>query len=161
MELLFARHTALWRVTLGCAFTSLTLLFIGIGLLIFPYKVNAIASGSNEFVYEVLGSLDYQANGLFTPVQDTALQNKLQHIIKEQHLNGIDAEAYILNRQTHTIVWQSAPATHLLNTSELVTTYDLAQLTLDGYDVVVQNFWLTHQEVRHEFQLVIAKIAIT
>lgn len=159
MEPLLTRHTASWRVALGSLLIVLITAFMIAVLLIFPYKASANAARPSEFIYDILGSLDYQADGRFRPVEDTGLQTKLQQLISQHQLNGLDAEAYIVNRQTQTVVWQAAPANYLFDTRELVKTYDLTQLNVDHYALVIQNFWLTHQDMRHEFQLVVATIA--
>ncbi|MGB3918117.1 MAG: hypothetical protein WBL07_11845 [Thiothrix litoralis] len=145
------------QFALGIALMGLTLTFLAATLLVFPYKLAANPEVQGELLYDLLGSLEYSANGRFEVIDDPIMRHKLAGLLMNNRLNGREGVAYILNLGNGKIVW-SAAATSLRVDGLGVNDSYLMQFThTPTHQLAVQNFWLKDVgKVRLEFRMVVA-----
>jgi len=147
-----ARHFAL-----GIALTGLMLTFLAAVLLVFPYKLAANPEVQGELLYDLLGSLEYQDDGRFSPIDDPVMRQNLKTLTTQKRLNGREGVAYILNVRNGMVVWQSAPVRSELGAVAVDDTYTMQFKQTPTHQLAVQNFWLKAAgNTRVEFRMVVA-----
>ncbi|MEN9503747.1 MAG: hypothetical protein RI964_3032 [Pseudomonadota bacterium] len=157
MDSWLQRHVAARQFALGFALIGLMLTFVGAALLVFPYKATANQELQSELLYDLLGHLDYRGDDKFVAVDDSRMQRRLQHLLADNHLDGLSGSAYIRNRNNHSIVWRSAKSATPLDTDDVKNTYNMQFVYADHRQVAVQNFWISKSNhLREEYQMVVA-----
>jgi hypothetical protein len=147
-----ARHFAL-----GIALTGLMLTLLAATLLVFPYKLAANPEVQSELLYDVLGNLEYSADGRFGAIDDPFMRQRLANLVIENRLNGRGGVAYIVNLNNGEIMWHSAAMPNGFVVPEVDNAYTMQFLQTASHQLAVQNFWLKNAgNARIEFRMVVA-----
>jgi hypothetical protein len=147
-----ARHFAL-----GIALTGLMLTFLAATLLVFPYKLAANPEVQGELLYDVLGNLEYGADGYFDSVDDPVMQKKLAELLIDNRLNGHDGMAYIVNLGNGATAWSASSTSTRVDESGVNDSYVMQFTHIATHQLAVQNFWLKDAgNARLEFRMVVA-----
>ncbi|QTR48928.1 hypothetical protein [Candidatus Thiothrix anitrata] len=131
---------------------------VAIFLLAFSPKAQASEAETlhAHLLYNVLGRIEYDDGGRFTPVQDATMLQELKAMIATHQLGDGTATAYVRNISRNMLAWAASPTARLLPPQELGS-YTLRFVQVDDLKVAVQNFWVKHQDgQREEFQMVLA-----
>lgn len=127
-------------------------------LFISPSEARAHGEKSlhTQLLYDVLGRLEYDEGGRFTPVKDEVMLQELEAMITTHQLGSATATAYIRNVSRNMLAWAASPTARLLPQQELGS-YTLRFIRVDDLNVAIQNFWIKHTDgQREEFQMVLA-----
>lgn len=132
---------------------------VAIFALVFSPKAQASSEEQTlhtQLLYDVLGRVEYDGGGRFTPVKDAAMLQELKAMIATHQLGSATATAYIRNVSRNMLAWAASPTARLLPQQELGS-YTLRFVRVDDLNVAVQNFWIKHANgQREEFQMVLA-----
>jgi hypothetical protein len=157
MQRRLAVHPEIVRhFALGIALTGLMLTFLAATLLVFPYKVAANPEVQGELLYDLLGHLEYGTDGRFGRIDSPVMQQKLESLVTENRLNGREGSAYILNLGTGETVWSASATPHQFDAIDVGNVYTMQFTQAESHQLAVQNFWLSHNNVRLEFRMVVA-----
>ena len=153
-----AKHPIARHFALGIALTGLMLTLLAATLLVFPYKLAANPEVQGELLYDVLGNLEYSANGRFEPIDDPVLRQRLADLVVENRLNGRGGMAYIVNLRDGVTVWSAAMAMSFgVDMPKVRDGYTMQFLQTATHQLAVQNFWLKDAgNARLEFRMVVA-----
>ncbi|MDD5392976.1 MAG: hypothetical protein PHE17_08175 [Thiothrix sp.] len=133
-------------------------ILLAIFLTFFSPKASAGQEGTQaQLLDDMLGRLEYTADGKFVPVDDPRMSQELAGMVASNKLDGQEASAYILSLSRHTLAWGAASAPRQFETQAVQGDYAMKLSQVGNVRVAVQNFWVKQADGQHEeFQMVLA-----